>query len=84
MKTCKDCYNFSICIEPYTDREIVQYTTGDITNLCKLFKDKKDYVKVVHCGECRHFIPNGKCWKMGGNWSADDFCSKGERMVNRD
>ena len=84
MKTCKDCYNFSICREPYTDKEIIQYTTGDITNLCTIFKDKRNYVEVIRCGECRQYIrKGGRCWKLGFNCSVDDYCSQAERVVYR-
>ena len=80
MKTCKDCYNFNICDEPYTDKEIIQYTTGDITNLCMIFKDRKNYVEVVHCGECRCFLKSGRCSKLNIICTAYDYCSKGERI----
>jgi hypothetical protein len=81
MKTCRDCALFNNCEEPYTESEIIEYTTGDIRTLCKLFEDIGDYSKITKCKDCRQYLPSGRCWKVGGIWSADDYCSKAERKV---
>ena len=84
MKTCRDCALFNNCEEPYTESEIKEYTTGDITNLCKLFEDIGNYQKVTKCVDCRWYLQKSKgCWKQGGYWSVNDYCSKAERMVHR-
>ena len=82
MKTCKDCFNFSMCDEPYTEDEIQEYTTGDIRTLCMIFKDKADYVEPVRCKECIHYMPKtSRCWRMCFPMTADDYCSLGEKKV---
>ena len=37
---------------------------------------------IVRCGECKHLMPDGRCWKFADDAirpSASDFCSYGER-----
>lgn len=89
MKTCKDCFNFSMCDEPYTEEEIKEYTISGIAVLCRAFKDKANfieisdmhnYIKPVRCKDCTQYLErSGRCWRMCFPMGADDYCSKAER-----
>lgn len=41
-----------------------------------------DVVEVVRCGECKHLMPDGRCYEFADDNikpSASDYCSYGER-----
>lgn len=39
-----------------------------------------EYVRdVVTCGECKHYVGEGKYCQLDRHCTADDFCSRGER-----
>ena len=35
--------------------------------------------KLVRCGECKHYVGEGKYCQLDRHCTADDFCSYGER-----
>ena len=40
------------------------------------------YIKrgeIVRCGECKHYVGEGKYCQLDRHCTADDFCSRGER-----
>lgn len=63
MATCKDCIYYTVC---------------NYKMWCDLFKDKTDFVEVVHCKDC---------WKrykhcFDKTLEDNDYCSYGEREIN--
>ena len=96
--TCKDCVHYDLCkYNTYQqaryfgkDKEI--YITIDNNTPCKFFKNKADFVEVVHCKDCgKRYTTNCALWYSTlndrnyfcGAMSNDDFsCSYGERKTN--
>lgn len=86
-KKCGDCIHADVCKQlngGWFSRENPAY--------CKAFKDKRKYVEVVYCRDCKHFnMQRMECENEdistdneGGadysiNFYLDDFCSYGER-----
>ena len=79
--TCKECIHYDVCV-------IVQYSTEDYDHHteygCEDFKNKADYVEVVRCKDCKHWIywadeKRCSCDLHHIRTHRDDFCSYGER-----
>lgn len=78
--TCKNCIHDKLC-----DMWAVESGLPFVNpNTCEHFKNKADYVEVVHCVECKKWKVNpnnlygGYCRHCEGA-SIDHFCSYGER-----
>ena len=78
-KDCKDCLSYKVC-----------YAVGRMTEraeTCTQYKNKADYVEVVHCGKCKHWIKNstlptdtsGLCCYHRIDTDEKDFCNYGKR-----
>ena len=72
MTNCKNCLH-----ECYTD-DLAE------NEACNFFVDKAEYVKVVHCKDCKHLGFKGLCYgycknRVCGIVNPSDFCSYGER-----
>lgn len=83
--TCNDCIHYDACKNillnskpEYKNKNLI------VTGVCKLFKNKADFVEVVRCGQCKywklnpHNLHGGYCRHCEGA-SIDHFCSYGER-----
>lgn len=57
--TCKDCLLLSMCRMAYDLGEFQEKAE----KLCKKFKNKTDFVKVVRCNKCKYCNKNGFCFK---------------------
>ena len=79
MAKCGDCLHFQKCSHYVTTEETFPEVGG-----CSAFKNKGDFVEVVRCKDCKHYVaPQGTkvcdCFE-GLNFATDnDFCSYGER-----
>ena len=104
MATCKNCFHYEACsgFKPTDlDKDVWHYCQmgipeeiPDIDQRCDSFKDRKSWVEVVRCKDCKHYDNSeGICWcKLnskfypgGFDWHAfpeDGFCSYGERKDN--
>jgi hypothetical protein len=60
--TCKDCLHCEACEGTYRyyDDEYINEVSfsGDVRDLCTIFKNKADFVEVVRCKDCD--IPHNK------------------------
>ena len=86
MATCKDCIHSEICLEQYS-----QLNPDMMFSECKKFKNKADFVEVVHCKDCYYrqvidenqYIFKGKpammCVLHSKLFGENGFCSDGER-----
>lgn len=78
--TCKDCIHFGACVG---DDDIEYATEEALKADCPNFKNKADFVEVVHCRDCKHYesCEGGKdyCWWNDSCVTENDFCSYGER-----
>ena len=82
--TCKDCifYNQCVIVDNYAEKDERDYFTE---YGCAEFKYKADFVEVVRCKDCDHYLvwSNGtemhKCDICDREVYADDFCSFGKR-----
>ena len=79
MATCKDCIHEDLCgtfTRPCYPDEV---NKSEI--LCKDFKNKADFVKVVRCKDCTHRRTDDfysfYCRKDEVGCKDDDFCSDG-------
>ena len=54
-----------------TDDEI-EYTLDSLP--------KVDAVEVVRCKDCKDYLEDGYCFRLGVYMNEDDFCSYGEKM----
>ena len=83
--TCKDCISFSRCKEMYETFGI--FIDFDISAVCKHFKNKADFVKVVRCKDCKHCEDYDEPDEYGWYHCAthdmptklEHFCNFGER-----
>lgn len=102
--TCKDCLHGDMCegyIPTDLDRDVWHYCREgradqipDIEERCSSFKDSTNYVEVVRCKDCVHWIHMedgfGDCtnnrFHLDGHadptMKADDFCSCGKRRTD--
>lgn len=75
MATCKDCIHYEVC--QYHITEETDMTVAE----CGNFKNKADYVEVVHCRDCD--VPHNKftgCPKLNGLIPPPNYyCAGGER-----
>lgn len=59
--TCKDCIGYEFC-SIGRDEDTVFYgkdiACNDVEDLCRYFKNKADFVKVVRCKDCKQFSEN--------------------------
>ena len=74
--TCKDCIHRGLC-------DAHGYIDADD---CAFFKNKADFVEVVRCEKCKHYVANYCTRDINGRtnmfrMNADDFCSYGERTI---
>ena len=78
MAICIDCIHGNVCRNAYT-------LIVEPPNVCGYFRNKADFVEVVRCENCKHWI----YWADSKENSCDihhhrkmtreDFCSYGER-----
>lgn len=80
MTTCKDCVYYPAC---------------NYKMWCDLFKEKTNFVEVVRCEDCQHFISkenltdeydnplgyDGLCDNIDKYTDTNDFCSCGKRKT---
>lgn len=69
--TCKDCIHYKVC-------HTLEFED------CVCFKNKADFVEVVRCKDCKHWIwwadeKRCSCDLHHIRTHRDDFCSYGER-----
>ena len=89
---CKDCLHRDGCCNfvpiEGTIEEKAEYLYECLKKPCKDFKNKDDFVEVVRCKDCEHWI----YWADEKRCSCDlhhiytirdDFCSYGERKEGR-
>ena len=82
--TCNECLYQPIC-NTYASFGVTDLPASDISP-CELFKNKADFVEVVHCKDCKHY-EIGKSYTPYCNnvmnlfeeMKCDDFCIYGER-----
>jgi hypothetical protein len=80
MAKCGDCLHFRMCSHYVTPEETFPEVGG-----CSAFKNKGDFVEVVRCKDCKHFIQEEHGCNHFGYYSHTpwvdevDFCSYGER-----
>jgi hypothetical protein len=80
--TCKQCIHYEVC-------PLGLAVNGE-TGTCLRFKNKADFVEVVHCKDCVYWdarITTGRCEGIRNGLMYDytdegDFCSYGEREEN--
>ena len=84
-ETCGDCIHAKVCKEVNGS----WFSPNNIA-YCRLFKNKADFVEVVRCKDCKHYLlPQGFCnhdrheyQTMAVPQEDNDFCSYGERKDN--
>ena len=102
MATCKNCFHYEACSGFKTtdlDKDVWHYCQigipeeiPDIDQRCDSFKDRKSWVEVVRCKDCK-FWECGTCklhseepdqYSVGLSvvMMGTDFCSYGERKDN--
>lgn len=80
--TCKDCIHCDVCLlckEINADKAVRMFDFD-----CPEFRGKADFVEVVRCGKCKHWIywadeKRCSCDLHHTHTSRDDFCGYGER-----
>lgn len=81
-KKCGDCIHANICKKVNSG----WFSPKNIA-YCKAFKDSANFVEVVHCKDCQHWVRTengGYCDNPDGLLGVDkpnDFCPYGERRV---
>ena len=82
--TCREnCIHYDVC-------DYVSFTSTSMEKSCKDFKNKSDFVEVVRCKDCRHFVREfdivGHCDYCGIHLdhAESGFCSYGERRTDND
>ena len=88
MARCKDCVHYEACS---AFSKIIS-SAREVEKGCEYFKDSTNYVEVVRCKDCKHFIKKhidrGYCGMEGSggfpqtSWAITDFCSYGERRTD--
>ena len=53
-------------------------TIDVVQNTRTLLRDAPS-IDIVRCGECKHYVGEGKYCQLDRHCTADDFCSYGER-----
>ena len=87
--TCKDCIHIDVCNEHERPMLTIDnlyelmYQEG-VEKSCKHFKNKADFVEVVRCVKCEHWIywadeKRCSCDLHHTYTIRDDYCSFGER-----
>ena len=82
-KTCGDCIHAELCERIAIN--FIQEFSRDNPAYCNGFQDRKDFVEVVRCNNCKHFIQEEQGCNHFGYYSHTpwvdevDFCSYGER-----
>ena len=100
MATCKNCFHYEACsgFKPTDlDKDVWHYCQmgipeeiPDIDQRCDSFKDRKSWVEVVRCKDCKYWnvhpingkLTLGKCVKLSRVMADTWFCSYGERKDN--
>lgn len=82
------CYTNCIYCEVCDIADDMEYEDAEIMKSdCPHFKNKADFVEVVKCKNCRNYKADiivegvGWCEELERGFSADCFCSYGERKV---
>lgn len=69
----------------YMNRNYHPYSKSNDIPIPELYDilERMPTVDVVRCGECKHMMPDGRCYEFADPCvrpSASDFCSYGERI----
>lgn len=87
MKTCRDCVNYTECVENYKKYLSSRLKPdGILAEVCMSFKDKTKAVKtVVYCKDCKYYsvdnaLLGNVCTRLFTVFPMReyDFCSYGE------
>ena len=85
MATCKDCIYYEVCKDTVSDENWRENTPKEIKEMfspkgCENFKNKADFVEVVHCADCTNIVVyDNYCMYFGHKVDDNGFCSYGER-----
>lgn len=98
MATCKDCIHYEDPCEGFIpsdlDSDVFDYfrkgipeEIPDIDERCGSFKNKSDFVEVVRCKDCKHYVAEYCTRDIKSRTNMfymveNDFCSYGERRAN--
>ena len=93
--TCKDCIFNEICERQEDLVQLDDLTwdeygeSNEVERYCSTFRNKADFVEVVRCGKCEHWIywadeKRCSCDLHHIRTNRDDFCSYGERRKDYD
>ena len=55
--TCKDCIYFNRCVVLGVELDIKHNKEADKN--CRHFKNKSDFVELVHCAKCKNWVKTG-------------------------
>lgn len=90
MATCKDCLGFEFCLDrlgttKYYDKAIA---ANNVEELCRKFKDRKRFIEVVRCKDCKWLNKtkmicmnkNNRVFNTGKTVYSNNFCNYGAKM----
>lgn len=84
MTYCEICINYDMCKAKHDSLDETVLSFFPNNSDCQFFKNKADFVKVVRCCDCKHWVyladeKKCSCNRTYCYTNRDDFCSYGER-----